>query len=252
MKRHKDIDAALAGWPYKPDVVQARVVPAADGRDVVQMRLDLGVMQLETTGRPDGTKPHGYPTYLDYLRAKATAAELAGKEFALDEEQGREADREFMQFYHRRICWLALGEYGRAVTDADHTLAFMDFVRDHAPTEEFAAAHEQYRGFVLFHRTQAEAAARAEDDDPEGAVDALLAGEQTIGAALAEADPEFDPESDPMLAQLRRLADEIRKRHGVRETLQEQLRRAVAAEDFEKAAELRDQIRRRTAGADGA
>ena len=70
MKRKKDIDAALAGWPYKPDVVQARLVPAADGRDVLQMRLDLGVLQLEASGRPDGTKPHGYPTYFDFLKAK--------------------------------------------------------------------------------------------------------------------------------------------------------------------------------------
>src|SRR5205807_8100917 len=32
---------------------------------------------------------------------------------------------------------------------ADHTLAFMDFVRDHSPNEEYTEAHEQYRGFVL-------------------------------------------------------------------------------------------------------
>lgn len=242
-QRNQDIDAALNGWGYKPDVVQARLVTAGDGRDVLQMRLDLGVLQLETADRPDGTRPHGFATYFDYLQSKA---EKAGDGFVLDDDQCQQADREFMQFYHRRICWLALGEYGRAVTDADHTLAFMDFVRDHSPSEDYTEAHEQYRGFVLFHRTQAEAAARAEDDDPEGAVDAIRKGAKRIGAALAEADPEYDPEADPMLAQLDRLADEIRKRHNVAETLQEQLDKAVAAEDFETAARLRDQIRKRT------
>ena len=29
----------------------------------------------------------------------------------------------------------------------------MDFVRDHSPNDEYKLAHEQYRGFVLFHRT---------------------------------------------------------------------------------------------------
>lgn len=244
--RNQDIDAALNGWGYKPDVVQARVVTAGDGRDVLQMRLDLGIMQLEMSGRPDGTRPHGHDTFFEYLKSQAE------DEMVLDDDQCQQADREFMQFYHRRICWLALGEYGRAVTDADHTLAFMDFVRDHSPSEDYTEAHEQYRGFVLFHRTQAEAAARAEDDDPEGAVDAIRQGAKRIGAALAEADAEYDPDTDPMLAQLDRLADEIRKRHNVKETLQEQLDKAVAAEDFETAARIRDQIRRRTEPSGGA
>ena len=39
-----------------------------------------------------------------------------------------------------------------------------------------------------------------------------------------------------MLAQLGRLEVEIRERHGVGETLQEQLDQAVAAEDYETAA----------------
>jgi hypothetical protein len=247
----RDIDDALAGWDYKPDVVQARVIEAADGRDVIQMRLDLGVLQLELTGRPDGRRPHGHRTYFDYLKSKATAAAVAGKPFALSPVQCEEADREFMQFYHRRVCWLALAEYDRAVTDADHTLAFMDFVRDYAPSDEFAKAHEQYRGFVLFHRTQAAAAARAAAGDPEGAIDAVRAGAEKIRRHLAAFDPEADPESDPMLVPLRRLETEIRDKHGVGETLQEQLDRAVAAEDFEAAARLRDAIRGRRTGNPG-
>ena len=98
-----------------------------------------------------------------------------------------------MQYYHRRVCWLALGEFDRAVADADHTLAFMDFVRDHAPDEEFAAAHEQYRAFVLFHRTQAAAAARAGANDPEGAVDAVRAGAERIKAHLTAVELSVDP-----------------------------------------------------------
>ncbi len=54
----------------------------------------------------------------------------AGDDFVLSEEQCAEADREFVQFYQRRLCWLALREFSHAVADADHTtLAFMDFSR---------------------------------------------------------------------------------------------------------------------------
>ena len=116
------------------------------------------------SGRPDGERPGGEPTFFDYLKTLA----LGDDEFVLDEDQCRDADREFMQFYHRRVCWMAVGEYLNAVRDADHTLAFMDFVRDHSPNEEFTRAHEHYRGFVLFHRTQAAAADKAEKGTPPG------------------------------------------------------------------------------------
>ncbi len=42
----QDIDGALKGWDYKPGVVQARLVQAGSGRQVLQMRLDLGVLQI--------------------------------------------------------------------------------------------------------------------------------------------------------------------------------------------------------------
>src|SRR5207248_1113029 len=128
---------------------------------------DLGILQLETAGRPDGIRPHGCTTYFDHLRRQAQVTTKSGQTFTLNEEQCQEADREFVQYYHRRLCWLALRNYARAVADADHTLAFMDFVRDHSPSEEYTQAHEQYRGFVLFQRTQAAAALAIENDNPE-------------------------------------------------------------------------------------
>lgn len=245
----QDIDGALKGWEHKPNVLQARVVAARDGRDILQMRLDLGILQMELDDRPDGNRPHGFASYFDFLQSKAKAAQLAGRSFTINDEQAQEADREFMQFYQRRICWLALGEYGRAVSDADHTLSFMDFVRDHSPSDSYTQAHEQYRGFVLFHRAQAEAAALAQDDDAEGAVNALRRGAERIRAFLrtqddGEGESEAETEEHPMLNQLAVLETEIRERHGVKETLEEQLAQAVAQEDYERAAQLRDSIRR--------
>src|SRR5436309_15856483 len=140
------------------------------------MRIDLGVLQLETEGRPDGTRPHGHATYYEYLHERARAAQKTGKPFVRDEEQSQEADQEFLQFYHRRVCWLALRQYARAIRGADHTLTFMDLVKLHSPGDEYTQAHEQYRGVVIFHRTQAASALQVENENFDGAVDEVRSG----------------------------------------------------------------------------
>jgi hypothetical protein len=164
MPKRKHIDDILRTWKHDPHSPNVRIVKGIDGRDVLQMRVDMGVLQLETDGRPDGERPHGARTWCDYL---ARMAREAGEEFVMDEEQCGEVDREFVQFYHRRICWLALHNFRRAVQDADHTLRLMDLCREHSPDEQWTLSHEQYRPFVLFHRTQAAALAELEKADVE-------------------------------------------------------------------------------------
>jgi hypothetical protein len=242
----QDIDGALQGWDFKPGVVQARLVQAANDRQVIQMRVDLGVLQLEPTGRPDGQRPYGHDTYFDYLKHIASNVERAGRGgFQMTESQCIEADREFVQFYHRRICWLALRNYNRAVTDADHTLAFMDFVRDRSPSEDYTAAHEQYRAFVLFHRTQAAAALAAEANDPESAIDQINEGLKSIRDFYASHDAEDRMDEDSMVQQLRKMEESLRQMHNIQSTLREQLEKAVANEEYERAAKLRDRLKRR-------
>jgi hypothetical protein len=226
-------------------MVQARLVQAGDGREVIQLRLDLGLLQIETSGRPDGARPHGCDTYLDYLRKQARLAQRAGRAFVMSEEQCQEADREFLQFYHRRVSWLALRYFARALADADHTLAFMDFVRDHSPDDDYTRAHEQYRGFVLFHRTQAAAALRVEQDDAEAAIDEIHDGIEKMRLFFAYFEAEEHMDEDGMVQELRRMEQSLRKLHGIDATLKEQLARAVANEEYETAARLRDQLRRR-------
>lgn len=241
----QDIDYILRGWDFKPGMVQARMVQARGNRQVIQMRVDLGVLQLETQGRPDGAQPHGHDSYLDYLREQARLAKRHSKRFTLGEEQSQEADREFLQFYHRRVCWLALRQYSRAVADANHTLAFMDFVKEHSPSEEYTQAHEQYRGFVLFQRTQAAAALEVERERPEAAIDEIRQGLEAMRTFFAEFEMEEQMEEDGMVQHLRKVEASLRNEYNINATLQEQLERAVADEDYEKAARLRDELRRR-------
>ena len=247
MSERHDIDGALRGWPYKPGAISARKVRARDGREVLQMRVEMGLLQMETTGRPDGTRPHGATTFLDWLRDRSVRM---GESFLLSDTQCLELDREFLQYYHRRVCWLALREFHRAVEDADHTLAMMDFALLHSPGNEWTLSHEQYRGFVLFHRTQAAALAELEQSGADAAIEAINHGLDEI-RAIYEMEEEIGEleeqpsDDDEQVAQLAQLKEWIRQEYHVGRTLQEQLADAVAAEEYERAAELRDQIARR-------
>ncbi len=95
-------------WPYEFGEVAARIVRGADGRDVLQLRVEMGVLQMEVAGRPDGSRPGGYQTCADWLQAKFAEE---GEAFKLDERRCLEIDREFVQFFHRRVAWLALREF---------------------------------------------------------------------------------------------------------------------------------------------
>jgi hypothetical protein len=242
MAKRYDIDRILRNWPYEPGEISARLVQADDGRDVLQMRVEMGVLQLETSGRPDGTQPGGAETYFDYLAALATQDEA--EPFVLSAEQCNEADREFMQFYHRRICWLALREFRRAANDADHTLAFMDFVREHSPAEEWTQSHDQYRPFVLFHRTQAAALATLEEAGPRAAMQELNRGLERFHDLFVECEAEDQFDDDDLVRRLHELRDTLREQYDLQPSLSEQLESAVANEQYELAARLRDQLRR--------
>jgi len=242
MSRSDDIDAVLASWPYEPGVISARLVRAGNGREVLQMRIELGLLQMETTGRPDGYHPDGEATYLDYVRREVSER---GSEFALTESQCAEIDREFVQYYHRRICWLALREFDRAAEDADHTLALMDLVAAHSPNQEWSLSHEQYRPFVLYHRTQAVALAELEKGGPEAAIEEINQGLETIRSLFQAVEAEEHYEQDEFVRQLAELRNWIRQHYHVGRTLAEQLADAVASEQYELAARLRDEIARR-------
>jgi hypothetical protein len=245
----RDIDDALHGWPYHPEPgeVVVRKIVAKDGREILQIRIELGLIQMEIDGRPDGSRPHDQVTYLDYLQGRARAGGKRDR-WSLTDEHCAEVDREFAQFYHRRIAWLTLQAYDRALIDADHTLALMDFIRTHAKDAEYVAVHERFRGLVLFHRTQAAAALALERRRPDQAIDAVRDGIARITAFheawTAEVERDETP-NESLIEQLKVLEIEIRRNFSVEKTLNEQLDEAVADEDYERAALLRDQIRDR-------
>jgi len=237
----KGLGDVLGDWGFDPHSLSVRLVKESDGRDVIQMRIDLGLLQMETQGRPDGQTVGGFPSFLDQM----LSLEEKSPEFVMNEEQCFEADREFLQYYHRRISWLRLMHYHRVVEDADHTLSLMDVCRDHAPDDEWTMSHEQYRPFVLFHRTQAAAMAALDETDVEKAISILDEGLAQILDVFMEHEAEEEFEEDEMVIQLNKLRDSLCEEYGIGPSLQQQLDQAVKSEQYELAAQLRDEMARR-------
>lgn len=242
-KRQKHLDEFLSQWPYEFGDVAARRVPGADGRPVIQLRIDMGVLQMEITGRPDGEKPGGFDTVYDNLLALAFEE---GAEFELDDIRCADIDREFVQFYHRRLAWLALREFHCAVRDADHSLALMDFSSAHAPDEEWADLHEQYRPFVLFHRTQAAALAEIDDSAPDAAIATLDEGLRKLRDVFVRHDMLDEFEDDDLIVKLVEMKEMLAEHYDLEAPLSQQLADAIACEQYELAAEIRDRMARRT------
>lgn len=234
------IDHLLRTWPLNPKSLTVRMIDDVRGRRVIQMRIEMGLLQLETQGRPDGTRPFQSRTMLDYLKRRTRQR---GSDFILTDEECFECDREFIQFYHRRVCWLTLKEYDAAQRDARHTLQLMDVCRDHSPSEAWTESHEQYRPFVVYHRAQAEAMSLLAREEPANAI-------QAINQAIPEVEEAFlatgddDLEKDHVVARLVELRETLRERFSVGRTLEEQLADAIQSEQYELAARLRDALGR--------
>ena len=248
-----NIDEILKAWPFDPQSVNVRLLELSH-RQVLQMRVDMGVLQLETDGRPDGNKFNGQKTYFDFLQQTSSKA---ADEFELSDDVCMEIDREFVQFYHRRVCWLQLKEFGKAVKDADHTLGLMDFCKSHSPDEQWTVSHEQYRPFVLYHRTRAAALSHLNIEDEaddvktsdlssvELAIEEVNEGLEKLHELFVEYEADEQFEEDDLVGRLRELREGMRDKYDVGMTLKEQLAAAISNEDYELAASLRDQLSKR-------
>jgi hypothetical protein len=203
------------------------------------MRVDMGIIQMEVSGRPDGARFEGSDTYYDYLASLSFAE---GESLQLDKERCIQIDREFYQFYHRRICWLTLKRYAEAAKDAQHTLSLMDFSAAYSPDPEWTLLHEQYRPFVMFHKIQALALIQLEETNPEGALQAIDQGLENMEKVFEKHDAADHYDEDAFVLKLREMRDSVKEHYELGQTLTEQLADAIAAEQYEIAAELRDRM----------
>ena len=106
-----DLNALLKDWPFEPGMLKVRKVTGVDGREKLQMRVDLGVLQMEMTGRPDGQRPHGCESLLNYHQNRAALAEAGGDAYELSPEECSELQQEGIQYYHRYLSLFQIDEF---------------------------------------------------------------------------------------------------------------------------------------------
>jgi hypothetical protein len=245
----KDIQSVLEGWDFEPGNVSVRLVRGMDGREKVQMRVDLGLLQMEMNGRPDGTRPHGADSLLDHLIAKAKQSPVETDSFRISDEDCEELLREGIQYYYRYLSFFHLGRYDLAERDTQRNLGLFAFVRRHAPSEQASWRFDQYRPYVIMMNTRARAIPIYEEKRFRDALKLIEAGISAIREFLTEHELE-DQEADCLEMEfLKRWREEIERTRPLEasEKLQRQLDQAVRNENYERAAQLRDELRRLTA-----
>lgn len=243
-----DIAHILRSWPYQEEGLAIRRIRGADGRPKIQLRVDLGLLQLEMTGRPDRQRPFDCESLLDYYRGLAEEHRARHgwyEGFELSPTDCRELRRESLQYYHRRVCFLQLQEYKRAIADADHNLQILDLLKAFAAQRDDWLVSEQYRTFILGHRVQAEALHWLQRGDPRRSLVELEHGLRCLREVFADHEEmeEFEESNEVEVLQDLQRRIEAQYSIGHRERLEILLDDALRREDPETAADLRARLR---------
>ncbi|MGI9013840.1 MAG: hypothetical protein ACR2GY_06270 [Phycisphaerales bacterium] len=243
-----DIAKLLKDWPFEPGRINARIIDGDDGQPKLQIRVQMGVMQLELEGRPDGERPEGFASLLELQSTRAQQYREGTQNesgFILTPEECQALREEAVMYYHRYVALFALEEYPRVIADATRNLAVLDLCRDYAAVDDDRAVLEQFRPYILMMRVRALAAAAINQGNPKAAVILLDEGMHEVRSAL-EALGVGDAINDSNEMQLLQgMRDALRPQlpTSQRVELEERLRAALAAENYELAAILRDELR---------
>ncbi|HET6247825.1 MAG TPA: UvrB/UvrC motif-containing protein [Tepidisphaeraceae bacterium] len=244
---HKDITPILKGWDYEPGTINVRKVTGHDGSIKLQMRLDLGLLQMEMTGRPDGARPHGSESFLDHFeKLLAEHQSRHGTEigFALDHNQCQLLREEAAMYYYRYLSLFVLEEFPGVIRDTARTLRVLDFCGKYAADEHDRVVLEHYRPYILMMNARARANIPFKEQKYGDALKAVDTGLAHIREFFTSVGQEQLFGRSEEVRVLKRFAKEIRRKLPVDplEKLHRKLARAIKAEEYEDAARLRDKI----------
>jgi hypothetical protein len=243
----KDITPVLKGWDYEPGTINVRKVSGADGHPKLQLRLDLGLLQMELTGRPDGHRPHGHESLLDYYEKKLgehRARSGGDSGFHLSGAQCQSLREEAAMYYHRYLSLFVLEEFPGVVRDTDRNLRVLDMCRKFAQSEADRVVMEQYRPYITMMNARARASIFVSAEKYAEALEAVRAGLRSIKKFFRRFGQSEAYRHANEVQVLKRFARDIKKKLPVdpMDLLQKKLDKAVAAERYEEAAKLRDEI----------
>lgn len=244
---NQDIGYILRNWPYDPgeDLI-VRIVDTDDGPKL-QMRIDMGIIQMEIDGHPSGEKPPGWESWLDYYE-RAKEEYESGKVddyYTLTSDDAKKLRREGVQYYYRYLSLMKLEDYNRVIRDTERNLRLFAFVKKHASNEMDRWSLDQFRPYIIMMNTRAKASLKLKEHSEAGieeAIDLFDRGISNIVVFYKEYGLSSEIDSSMELSILKALKTEFLKKSPP--TLEDDLDRAISEERFEDAADIRDRIRK--------
>ncbi len=247
----KDITPLLRGWDYEPGTINVRKISGSDGAPKLQMRLDLGLLQMEMSGRPDGVRPHGFESLLEYFESQLTEHEKRnGTElgFHLTRDQCQSLREEAVMYYHRYLSLFVLEDFNGVVRDTSRNLRVLDLCGKYAVEEQDRLILEQYRPYITMMNCRAQASLLFQDNRYLEALRVVQDGMDSIRDFFHRfgQDEAFSQSNEVKV--LKKFARDIRKRMPLDPItkLKSQLDRAIKGERYEEAARLRDEIKKKS------
>jgi hypothetical protein len=243
-----DLNPLLQSWSFTPGQVTARKIRGVNGRELIQLRVDLGMLQMEVDGRPDGERPCGEESLFEYYKQRRDGLWEMGRRsgvFELDGEACARLQQEALQYYHRYLALFHLGDWPRVIRDTRRNLELASFIERYTGDPMVARPFVHVRPYLLLMLTRARANQALEAGDEERATRLIDEGIEEIKRTyLTDLRVEMMEQSEE-LAYLRRWKERLESTQPPteKERLQRALEAAVSREDYEQAARLRDHLR---------
>ena len=242
-----DISHILQRWPYDPER-NVRRIASLSGTEKLQVRLPLGVEQYELDGRPDGLCPDGCESYLELFQHRCAEA---GGGFSLSHLDCRLLYEEGVLYYFRYYLCFQIADFDRVIRDTQRNLAMFDFADRYAKRDEGKARLNQHRPYVMRMRASAKALQLAATGEYERGADVLREAIDGIEMLEPVQTETWRVERDRSVSILQGMLKETQEKAPPSKT--ERIRclldAAVSAENYERAARLRDILHRMGRGA---
>ncbi len=249
MNRFPDLTGILNDWPYDSEN-NVRFIQGDDGAELMQIRQPMGIEQYNLDGRPDGLKPGGEETLLAVYSKKKNKTELSGGILILEDNDFRQLRDEGFLYYYRYLALFQVGQYARVALDTEHNLNIAELLEKYYDNE---ARKEmlQYRPYIRRMNAISKAMVLLGKDDTSQAMKELEKGMADIEALPSVSTAVFEFEKIRSIQHISQVITQVKSAEssslepkGFKERLSEELSRAIESEDYERAAGIRDRLRK--------
>tara|TARA_Y100000588_G_scaffold304347_1_gene327183 strand:+ start:220 stop:999 length:780 start_codon:yes stop_codon:yes gene_type:complete len=247
-----DISKVLENWDYRLGRVDARRVKGEGGVEKLQLRIDLGLLQMNAQFRPDGKRPFGHPTLLDHflIRLEKHREKHGGEDdaFSINPDECAKLQQEAIQYHHRSICNFELEDYEAVERDTEHILELLDFVQDYAVEDEIGQSFQQFRPQTIMMQIRAVGTELIAGNNYDAAIEEITSAIEELNQFYNEMGRQELVDSSMEVHSLREWLKDVeaeaadKKPMTEGEKLKHKLNKAVEREDYEAAAKLRDQL----------